>query len=160
MPPKSKAPAPTLVVSKLVRLPKDGGSKVKLSLKPNKKANYTAYQNVKMKIGSDTYVYSEAWSMNAKGVPYDFFSVPPELRDKVYYSDAQIWLEKGGVDNKTYKRGTKHDAESPWGTAHGRKELRPVPPGATVVRRNTTLRWDRQGKMLEPVEKRTTSVFT
>eukprot|EP01048_Picozoa_sp_COSAG05_P021626 COSAG05_NODE_4043_length_1703_cov_2.033666_2_plen_143_part_00 len=56
--------------------------------------------------------------MNAKGVPYDFFSVPPELRDKVYYSDAQIWLEKGGVD-KTYKRGTKHDAESPWGTAVG-----------------------------------------
>eukprot|EP01048_Picozoa_sp_COSAG05_P021627 COSAG05_NODE_4043_length_1703_cov_2.033666_3_plen_78_part_00 len=57
MPPKSKskAPAPTLVVSKLVRLPKDAGSKVKLSLKPNKKANYTAYQNVKMKIGSDTY---------------------------------------------------------------------------------------------------------
>ena len=97
--------------------------------------------------------------MNAKGVPYDFFSVPPELRDKVYYSDAEIWLEKGGVD-KTYRPGKAHDAESPWGTAKGRAQLRPVPPGATVVRRKTTLRWNRQGKMMEPVEKRSASVFT
>jgi hypothetical protein len=154
MPRKMKQAPPTLVVSHPpTRLPKDAGTKVKLTLKPNKKANYTAYQNITVKIGSDTYSYSEAWSMGAKGVPADFFSVPADLRDKLYYSDATIWLEKGGVD-KTYKMGTKHDAETPWGTAKGRQELRPVPPGAQTLRRKTTLRWNKQGKLMTPLEKR------
>ena len=72
MPPKKKrkvaAKEPELVVGALTRLPRHAGSKVKLSLKPNNKANYAAYQNITVKIGGDTYKYSEAWSMSAKGV--------------------------------------------------------------------------------------------
>ena len=99
MPPKKKAKVePELVVGKLTRLPKHAGSKVALSLKPKKKANYTAYQNIVVKIGKDEYKYSEAWSMGAKGAVYDLFSVPKDLRDQVYFSDAKVWLEKGGVD--------------------------------------------------------------
>ena len=103
MPKKAKVEKkpPELVVGDLTLLKKNAGTKVKLSLKPKKKANYTAYQNIKVKIGTDEYKYSEAWSMNEKGTPEDFFSVPPELRKNLYFSNASIWLEKGGV-NKSY----------------------------------------------------------
>ena len=84
MPPKKKtkaAPKPLeLVVGPIEELKNNAGSKVKLSLKPNKKASYTAYQNITVKIGTDEYRYSEAWSLGAKGVPYDLFSVPKDLR--------------------------------------------------------------------------------
>ena len=154
MPPKKKAKVePELVVGKLVRLPNHAGSKVKLSLKPNKKANYTAYQNITVKIGKDEYKYSEAWSMGAKGVVYDLFSVPKDLRDQVYFSDAEVWLEKGGVD-PSYTRGTAHSSDTPWGTAKGRRQFRRIPANAKVTRRKTTLRWNTRGEMMTPIEKR------
>ena len=67
--------------------------------------------------------------MAAKGEKKDYFSVPEDLRDQLYYSDATIWLEPGGVD-RTYKAGTPHEAESPWGTQPGKFELRPIPNGS------------------------------
>ena len=55
MPKKAKVEKkpPELVVGDLTLLKKNAGTKVKLSLKPKKKANYTAYQNIKVKIGGD-----------------------------------------------------------------------------------------------------------
>ena len=50
---KVKKKPPELVVGELTLLKKNAGTKVKLSLKPNKKDNYTAYQNIKVKIGGD-----------------------------------------------------------------------------------------------------------
>jgi hypothetical protein len=156
MPPKKKAKVePELVVGKLTRLPKHAGTKVNLSLKPNKKSNYTAYQNITVKIGKDEYKYSEAWSMGAKGVVYDLFSVPKDLRDQVYFSDAKVWLEKGGV-NPSYTRGTAHSSDTPWGTAKGRHQFRRIPADAKVTRRKTTLRWNTRGEMMMPIEKRKT----
>jgi hypothetical protein len=156
MPPKKKPRAePKLVVGPLTRLPKHAGSKVKISLKPSKKANYTAYQNIVVKIGADEYKYSEAWSLGAKGVPHDLFSVPEDLRDQLYFSDAKMWIEKGGVDS-SYTRGKAHKSTTPWGTAKGRAEFRRIPSGAKVVRRKTTLRWNARGEMMAPVEKRKT----
>ena len=157
MPPKKKAKVekkpPELVVGALTLLPKHFGSKVKLSLKPNKKVNYTAYQNITVKIGSDKYEYSEAWSFGEKGGKQDLFSVPKDLRKNIYFSDAFMWLEKGGVD-KSYKRGTAHSVDTPWGTAKGRDQLRPIPVGAKVTRRKTTLRWKTPTEMMRPTEKR------
>ncbi len=46
----------------------------------------SAYQNIVVKIGADEYKYSEAWSLGAKGAPYDLFSVPEDLRDQLYFS--------------------------------------------------------------------------
>ena len=61
MPPKKKTKTkpkpPELVVGAIEELKNNAGSKVKLSLKPNKKASYTAYQNITVKIGTDEYRY-------------------------------------------------------------------------------------------------------
>ena len=154
---KGKKNPPELVVGKPTLLKKDAGTKVKLSLKPNKKDTYTAYQNIKVKIGGDEYNYSEAWSMNARGTPEDFFSVPEDLRSNLYFSDASIWLEKGGVD-KSYTRGEPHSADTPWGTAKGRNQFRRIPVGSKVTQRKTTLRWKTSKNMMKPSEKR--KVFT
>ena len=35
----------------MVKLPKQAGVRVKISLKPNKKASYTAYQNIDTRLG-------------------------------------------------------------------------------------------------------------
>ena len=157
MPPKKKtkaAPKPLeLVVGPIEELKNNAGSKVKLSLKPNKKASYTAYQNITVKIGTDEYQYSEAWSFGEKGGKQDLFSVPEDLRKNIYFSDAFMWLEKGGVD-KSYKRGTAHSVDTPWGTAKGRDQLRAIPVGAKVTRRKTTLRWKTPTEMMRPTEKR------
>jgi hypothetical protein len=105
-------------VSKAVPLSDNAGSVVEFSLKPKTKRAYTAYQNIHVKIGQDEYTYSEAWRMAAKGEKKDYFSVPEDLRDQLYYSDATIWLEPGGLD-RTYREGTPHDADSPfWGNLH------------------------------------------
>eukprot|EP01047_Picozoa_sp_COSAG01_P044478 COSAG01_NODE_4023_length_5426_cov_7.423503_5_plen_159_part_00 len=98
--------------------------------------------------------------MAAKGEKKDYFSVPEDLRDQLYYSDATKWLEPGGVD-RTYQGGTPHDAESPWGTKPGKFELRPIPNGVRTIRRRTTLRWDAHGQLMLPIaEKRTVQVQT
>jgi hypothetical protein len=142
-------------VSEAVPLSDNAGSVVEFSLKPKPKSAYTAYQNIHVKIGQDEYTYSEAWRMAAKGEKKDYFSVPEDLRDQLYYSDATIWLEPGGVD-RTYKAGTPHEAESPWGTQPGKFELRPIPNGVRTIRRRTTLRWDAHGQLMLPIaEKRT-----
>ena len=47
-------------MGELTLLKKNAGTEVKLSLKPNKKDTYTAYQNISVKIGTDEYKYSEA----------------------------------------------------------------------------------------------------
>ena len=141
-----------LKIGPIERLPKQQGTRVRIGLAPDKKANHTAYQNISVRIGDDRYVYSEAWSMGAKGRQYDYFSVPPELRHRKYTSTAETWLEPGGIDS-SYKRGELHDAESPWGLARGRWERREPPAGSTVTHRKTTLRW-RNGKLLAPEETR------
>ena len=82
----------------------------------------------------------------------NLFSVPKDLRDRVYFSDAKVWLEKGGVDS-SYTRGTAHNADTPWGTAKGRRQFRRIPVGAKVTRRKTTLRWNTRGEMMTPIEK-------
>jgi hypothetical protein len=147
-------------VSEAVPLSDNAGSVVEFSLKPKPKSAYTAYQNIHVKIGQDEYTYSEAWRMAAKGEKKDYFSVPEDLRDQLYYSDATIWLEPGGVD-RTYKAGTPHEAESPWGTQPGKFELRPIPNGVRTIRRRTTLRWDAHGQLMLPIaEKRTVQVQT
>jgi hypothetical protein len=148
-------------VSEPVPLSANAGSVVEITLKPKKtKRAYTAYQNIHVKIGQDQYTYSEAWRMAAKGEKKDYFSVPDDLRDQLYYSDATIWLEPGGLD-RTYQEGTPHDADTPWGTQPGKFELRPIPDGVRTIRRRTTLRWDTDGRLLLPiVEKRTVQVHT
>lgn len=150
MPPRKPA-KPSLVVGPLTRLPKDAGTRVKMSLKPAKKASYTAYQNITVTLGDDTYDYSEAWSLGAKGTQYDTFLVPEERRDEKYRSVAYMWIEPGGVD-RSYRVGTLHD--EPWGTAKGRYEKRTPPDGALLVERATTLTWDSAGKMRPPKEQR------
>ena len=80
------------------------------------------------------------------------FSVPKDLRDQVYFSDAKVWLEKVGVD-LSYTRGTAHSADTPWGTAKGRRQFRRIPADAKVTRRKTTLRWNTRGEMMTPIEK-------
>ena len=112
MPPKKKtkaAPKPLeLVVGPIEELKNNAGSKVKLSLKPNKKASYTAYQNITVKIGTDKYQYSEAWSFGEKGGKQDLFSVPEDLRKNIYFSDAFMWLEKGESNtHNTYGPGSR-----------------------------------------------------
>ena len=150
---------PRLVVAKMQRLPKEAGIHVRIGLSPNKKANYTTYQNVDMSIGSTKYRYSEAWSMGSKNTQYDYFQVPQDLRNKVYRSDVVMWLEPGGID-KTYKEGKAFDAKSPWGTAHGRDNYHRTPPdGAGMLRRITVLKWDSKGKLLEPKETRKFEIF-
>eukprot|EP01047_Picozoa_sp_COSAG01_P015761 COSAG01_NODE_793_length_13551_cov_466.357419_16_plen_84_part_00 len=65
----------------------------------------------------------------------------------------KVWLEKGGVD-PSYTRGTAHSADTPWGTAKGRRQFRRIPADAKVTRRKTTLRWNTRGEMMTPIEKR------
>jgi hypothetical protein len=145
-------------VSKAAPLSDNAGSVVEFSLKPKPKRAYTAYQNIHVRIGEDEYTYSEAWRMAAKGEKKDYFSVPEDLRDRLYYSDATIWLEPGGLD-RTYQEGTPHEADSPWGTQPGKFELRPIPPGVRTIRHRTTFRWDPDGQLMLPIaEKRTVQV--
>ena len=138
---------PELNLSSLVKLPKQAGVRVKISPKPNKKASYTAYQNIDTRLGEDRYIYSEAWSMGSTKTQYDNFSVPEERRHEQYTCKAEMWLETGGVPT-TYKAGKLY--EQPWGTAQGFKERR-TPPDGTEVRmlvRHTVLNWDQKtGKM-------------
>ena len=110
------------------------GMRVRIQLKPNKKANYTAYQNITVRIGKDKYKYSEAWTLNTSKTQYDTFSVPEELRDQTYRSTAEMWIEKGGVD-KSYQKGKLYSADTPWGMTKGRMKMRKVPPGTKVTRR-------------------------
>ena len=139
---KAKKPDPVLVVGPMVE--QNNGTRVKIGLKPAKKASYTAYQNIRVTLGDDVYDYSEAWSLKSKGTQYDTFWVPPDRRDETYRSVAEMWLEKGGVDKK-YKAGKK--GADPWGTAKGLKQRRKPPTGATMVHRTTTLTWNAQGKL-------------
>ena len=118
---QSNAKMPELNLSSMVKLPKQAGVRVKISLKPNKKASYTAYQNIDTRLGEDRYIYSEAWSMGSTKTQYDNFSVPEERRHEQYTCKAEMWLETGGVPTK-YKAGKLH--EQPWGTAQGFKERR------------------------------------
>ena len=53
-----------------------------------------------------------------------------------------------------YTRGTAHSADTPWGTAKGRRQFRRIPANAKVTRRKTTLRWNTRGEMMTPIEKR------
>ena len=53
-----------------------------------------------------------------------------------------------------YTRGTAHSADTPWGTAKGRRQFRCIPANAKVTRRKTTLRWNTRGEMMTPIEKR------
>ena len=131
---------------------KNAGTRVLLRLQPNHKRSYTVYQNIRSRIGDDVYLYSEAWSMGAKGAQYDFFSVPEDLRGEAYVSHADTWIEPGGID-PSYQPGKPHDAESPWGAAHGRWELRRPPVGAIVTTRTTKLRW-KDGVLQKPFELR------
>ena len=153
IPPKKKTTAAVLVVGPLQTLSRNEGSRVKIALKPSKKANFTAYQNITVKIGGDAYTYCEAWSLNSQKAQFDTFSVPPDLRDKLYHSDAKMWLEPGGVD-ATYKVGRKHDAATPWGATKGAMTQRTIPATAAVTRRKTTLRWTPDGTLMPPTEKR------
>ena len=151
-------PTPSLVVGDIERLPSDGGTRVRLRLSPNKKASYTAYQNIAVFLNGRTWLYSEAWSLNTTKGVHDVFSLPEELRQQAWYvSAADIWLEPGGVD-PSYKRGVAHDAETPWGTAKGRHELRRPPQGAEVTRRVTRLEWDQSELLAEADEWRGTYV--
>ena len=153
-PPKPKAAPtkkePTLVVTPLKQT-KDTGTQVQIKLKPNKPAPTIAYQTVTLKLGTDTYVYSEAWSLQGSKGVFDTFLVPENRRDELYYSVVSMWIEPAPMD-KTYKTGTV--GEQPWGKAFGKKHTRPIPSGVDVVERKTTLRWDKKGKMMKPVEKR------
>jgi hypothetical protein len=56
-----------------------------------------------------------------------------------------------GID--TYTSGTAHSADTPWGTAKGRRQFRRVPADAKVTRRKTTLRWNTRGELMTPIEK-------
>ena len=151
MPPKTLiAIIPKLLVGKLMTQRNDG-TRVKISLAPNKKANYTAYQNIKVTLGSDTYDYSEAWSMNTTKTVHDTFMVSKDRRSETYRSVAYMWLEPGGVD-KSYKAGKLFT--DPWGTAKGKDGRRKPPDGATLIERVTTLKWNKDGTMKPPTEKR------
>ena len=119
---KQQVKTPGFKVSDNQPLPKNAGIRVLMSL--HKKAGYTVYQNVDTRLGSDRYVYSEAWSMNTNKKQYDYFQVPPERRNERHKVVAEMWLEKGGVD-RNYKAGTLY--EDPWGTAKGYKERRTPP---------------------------------
>ena len=127
--------------------------KVLMSLVPNKKASFTVYQNVSMRIGRDKYDYSEAWTLNSTKKQYDYFEVPEELRSAKYSSRVLMWLEKGGID-KTYRRGKAFEAASPWGTAHGRKAMRGPPTGTKVLRRITRMSWNAQGQLTVEEERK------
>ena len=150
MPPKKrqKVVDVKLKLGKMEPIPEDPneGRRVLIRLKPNKKANYTAYQNITVTIGKDKYVYSEAWSLNTTKSRYDTFSVPPDLRHLTYKSKADMWIEKGGVDG-TYKVGKLHDAKSPWGKTKGRWKLREVPADTKVTHRETKFTWSKDGKI-------------
>ena len=159
MPPKKKKSpplTPSLVVGPLSQIPKEAGTRVKISLKPAKKASYTAYQNIEVTLGEDTYEYSEAWSLGGKKTVYDTFMVPKERRNETYKSVAYMWIESGGVD-RSYKAGKLF--KDPWGTAKGRKQRRDPPEDTRVVERVTTLKWNCAGKLQTPVEKRKDETF-
>ena len=146
--PKARAPkaeAPKLKLGEAKVLAKTNeGMRVRIQLKPNKKANYTAYQNITVRIGKDKYKYSEAWTLNTSKTQYDTFSVPEELRDQTYRSTAEMWIEKGGVD-KSYQKGKLYRADTPWGMTKGRMKMRKVPPGTKVTRRKTVMKWSKDG---------------
>jgi hypothetical protein len=145
-----------LHVGPIQRLAKQAGTRVLIGLRPNKRANYAVYQNIRVRIGDDRYDYSEAWSMGSSKKQFDFFSVPADLRGDAYTSTADMWIEPGGID-PSYQSGAVHDAESPWGLARGRWEMREPPEGAAVTTRTTTLRWQ-DGEMVPPQETR--QIFT
>jgi hypothetical protein len=150
MPPKKRQKVADIKLNlgKMEPIPEDPneGRRVLIRLKPNKKANYTAYQNITVKIGDDKYVYSEAWSLNTTKSRYDTFSVPDDLRHHKYKSTAEMWIEKGGVDS-TYKVGKLYSTRSPWGKTKGRWKLREIPANTKVTRRETVFRWSEGGKI-------------
>ena len=133
-------------------LPKHAGTRVLIGLRPNRRASYTVYQNLRVRIGAASYDYLEAWSMGSAKKQWDFFSVPAELCEDTYTSTADMWIEPGGIDS-SYQPGVLYDADSPWGLARGRWDMREPPEGAAVTTRTTTLRWQ-DGEMLPPQETR------
>ena len=94
--------------------------------------------------------------MGSTKTQFDNFQVPPSRRQEPYKSKAEMWLEPGGIPRE-YKGGTLY--EDPWGTAKGYKERRTPPDNTDVLVRETVLKWDKNGKMLKPIEKRYTETF-
>jgi|EP01046_Picozoa_sp_COSAG06_P000235 hypothetical protein len=143
MPKKAKAKEPKLNLGEAKVIGPEG-MRVRIQLKPNKKASYTAYQNITVRIGKDKYEYSEAWSLNSSKTQYDTFSVPEDLRKHTYRSTAEMWIEKGGVD-KSYTVGKLYSADTPWGLTKGSSKMRKVPVGTKVLYRKTVMKWSKDG---------------
>ena len=155
---KKKALEPTLALGPLERLPHEKGTRVRIKLKPNKPAKYSAFQNIKVVMGADTYNYSEAWSLDTTKGVWDTFSIPADLNHLPYSSDAFMWIQPGTIPS-SYKIGEKHSSKTPWGMARGRWKEKTPPVGAQVIRRQTGLTW-RGGVMQRPKIKRTYLEFT
>jgi hypothetical protein len=148
----------TLFVNDYECLKNNAGIRVRFTVSTGR---FSIFQNIRVWAGGQYYEYSEMWSANTTKSIWDYFQIPLHCRGQRYRSIAVTWLEiqHPGDGREKYIVGRMDesndggtDPDTPWGEARGTWELRTVPAHTTPIRRETIIRWDTDGIMLEPIE--------